>query len=68
MKLIFTKPLYVTEDTIRMAVPLKWLDEALMKEKCNCYKLLEVTEKDPSTISNVRKSSKLVHLPFILFI
>ncbi|KPI92749.1 hypothetical protein RR46_13970 [Papilio xuthus] len=52
--------LYPGEDTIRMAVPLKWLDEALMKEKCDCDKLLEVTEKEPSTISNVRKSSKVI--------
>ncbi|KPJ11208.1 hypothetical protein RR48_14847 [Papilio machaon] len=52
--------LYPGEDTIRMAVPLKWLDEALMKENCDCDKLLEVTEIDPSTISNVRKSSKVM--------
>ncbi|XP_068632627.1 uncharacterized protein [Battus philenor] len=51
--------LYPGEDTVRLAAPLQWFNEATMKEKCNCNRLLDFNEFEPSVSSNNRRLSKI---------
>lgn len=50
-----------------MVVPLQWSDSQAMMVKCGCQLLLTPTDKAPSVMSSIQKSSKLVLTVVIVY-
>ncbi|XP_039751359.1 uncharacterized protein LOC120627423 [Pararge aegeria] len=50
--------LYPGEITVRLVVPLQWVDAQIMMAKCSCQLLLTPNNKVPSVMSAIQKSSK----------